>query len=104
MVDSAAVTDVDPFVFVAATRYAILRTMTGASEIVAAQVLVYAPQIARDAGAAGAIRKEVAEARDQLCQPSGFGQTQYDCDRVVEAWDRVAEALEPPARRRRGTL
>jgi hypothetical protein len=99
---SAAVTDVDPFVFVAATRYAILRTLTGASEIVAAQVLVYAPQIRRDAGAAGAIRKEVAEARDQLCKPSAFGQTQYDCDRVVEVWDRVVEALAPPPRSRWG--
>jgi hypothetical protein len=99
---SAAVTDVDPFVFVAATRYAILRTLTGASEIVAAQVLVYAPQIRRDAGAAGAILKEVEEARDRLATPAGFGQTQHDCDRVVEVWDRVVEALAPPPRSRWG--
>jgi hypothetical protein len=53
--------EVDPFVFVAATRYAIPRWLTAASEIVAGQVEAHADVIRQDAGARSAILTEIGE-------------------------------------------
>lgn len=49
----------DPFVFVAATRYAIGRTFTSASETIAGQVVACADLIVTDRGAAAAIVQDI---------------------------------------------
>ena len=79
----------DPFVFVAATRYAIL---TSASELVADQVLAHAEEIKRDPGAAEAIRREV-EDFDAHFHALDFGQNVEELEAVKRRWRRVAEAL-----------
>lgn len=58
---AAVTTRIDPFVFVAATRYAIHRTLTTASELLAAQVHEHADLITADPGAASAIIREIED-------------------------------------------
>lgn len=84
---------VDPFVFVAATRYAILRTLTSASETVASQIAAHAGLIREDAGVRAAIVKEIEDAMPRLLEPEGFGQTAEECARIARAWRQAAEAL-----------
>ena len=84
---------IDPFIFVCATRYAILRTLTGASEHVARQVLAHAEIIRGEPGAAGAIRREVEEARARILEPCGVGQSAAECEQLAALWDRAMEAL-----------
>lgn len=91
-----------PFVFVAATRYAIRRTLTSASELVAGQVEAHASLIASDAGAAGAIQQEIAdferEVTDTLASGARLpmGQSAIDLSEIATRWQgagrRIAEA------------
>jgi hypothetical protein len=87
----------DPFVFVAATRYAIHRTFTSASETIAGQVEAHADLIRTEPGAAGAIRREIDDFLDS--DPSeppkmmGLGEWQA----IRQRWARVQATLERTA-------
>nr|PZN20074.1 MAG: hypothetical protein DIU80_20715 [Chloroflexota bacterium] len=74
---------VDPFIFVCATRYAIGR-LTGASEIVADQVIAHADLIRQDHGARTAILREINDALDQPHMPS----------RTQLVWARARDTLQ----------
>ena len=85
--------DVAPFVFVAATRYAIDRLWTGASQDMASQVIVHADSIRRDAGCAGAIVRAVEEwiaCGDDRGQP---GVMPHEIQAAERQWLRAVEAL-----------
>lgn len=83
---------VSPFVFVAATRYAIRRTLTSASEEISRQVLMHAELIRSDPGAAGAIRREVEDFVDHFDMLE-MGQTQAELDALKRRWQLAADAL-----------
>lgn len=86
-------TDVNPFVFVAATRYAIRRTTTAASEIVANQVELHAAAVAADAGAAAAIVREV-DAFVSMVDVRDSGLSVLELRAIKLRWQRAAEAVE----------
>jgi hypothetical protein len=80
-----------PFSYVAATRYAIRRWLTSASEIVAADVLQHADHIRTEPGAAAAILREIEDLVDRPGEPT-FG-TERELAEHVERWQRVAQRL-----------
>jgi hypothetical protein len=84
---------VDPFVFVAATRYAIRRWLTDASELVARQVFLHADAIRLERGAASAIAREVDDfLREGFPEDQRIG-TRGEWDRVAGLWVRATGEL-----------
>ena len=84
---------VAPFVFVAATRYAIDRLWTGASQDMAVQVRINAESIRQDAGCADAIVRAVEEwiaCGDDRGQP---GVTVREIEAAEREWLQAVEAL-----------
>lgn len=86
-------TDVAPFVFVCATRYAIDRTFTGASQDVAGQVIAHAETIRRDAGCAQAIVMEVREWIALGDRRHQAGVMPHEIAAIEATWLRAVEAL-----------
>jgi len=89
---------VAPFVFVAATRCAINRLSTGASQDMAGQVLAHAESIRRDQGCTSAIVREVHDwirHGDRRGQP---GVHKHEIEAAERKWLQVVEALTGGAR------
>ena len=86
-------TDVAPFVFVCACRYAIDRTVTGASQDVAVQVLAHADSIRQDAGCAGAIVMEVREWISFGDRRHQAGVMPHELAAIEATWLQVVDAL-----------
>jgi len=87
------VTDVAPFVFVAATRCAIDRLFTGASQDVAGQVLIHAESIRRDQGCASAIVREVHDWIKQGDRRGQPGMHKHEIEDAERKWLQAVEAL-----------
>lgn len=86
-------TDVAPFVFVAATRYAIDRLWTGASQDMAGQVLAHAESIRQDQGCASAIVREVHDWIRQGDRRGQPGVRKHEIEAAERKWLQVVEAL-----------
>jgi hypothetical protein len=82
---------VDPFVFVAAVRYAIDRTLTSASETIATQVYVHAAAIARHPGARGAILNDIDEWLERAEPESLHGTGEFEALR--RRWEETRREL-----------
>lgn len=87
--------EVHPSVLVDATRYAIRRWLTSASELCAASVMDSAEQLATDAGCASAVVREVIDLlNDDWSGTHSFGtREEWEANRV--RWRAVAEAILP---------
>lgn len=82
----------DPVIFSMATRYAIRRYATPASETCAGQVIAHAETIKKDAGARGAILDEIDQFLRTEEKVSMVSQGEYDAIRKL--WgETVREAL-----------
>jgi hypothetical protein len=83
---------VDPFVFVAAVRYAIGRTLTASSELLARQVSIHARLISCEPSAVAAICQEIDDFCASPPRPS-MGQTRAEIEMLVDLWQRSAATL-----------
>lgn len=82
---------VDPFVFVAATRYAIRRYFTDASFLISGQVMTHAATIKTNPGAVSAILREIGDFIAEAKPMAGTTPEEYRA--IQDRWRETAEKL-----------
>lgn len=85
--------EIDPSLMVGATRYAIRRWLTSASELAASSIKDNAEQLATDPGCAGAVVREVIDLLNEDWSGTHTIGTREEWEANRARWREVAEAI-----------